>query len=41
LAGKDDQQRQDRQAPTAAAAQAGAPDGVVITDERGNLTAVA
>jgi len=41
LAGKDDQQRQDRQAPTAAAAQPGAPDGVVITDERGDLAAVA
>ena len=36
LAGKDDQQRQDRQAPTAVAAQPGAPDGVVITDERGS-----
>ena len=41
LADKDDQQRQDRQAPNPVAAQAGAPDGVVITDERGDLAVVA
>ena len=47
LATKDDQQRQERQVtgPTAAAAAAAAAattqDGVVLTDERGDLTAIA
>lgn len=40
LANKDDQQRQDRQAPTPAPAQQGATDGVVLLDERGDMTAV-
>ena len=41
LATKDDQQRQDRQAPSASTPQLGAPDGVVLTDERGDLAVVA
>jgi hypothetical protein len=41
IASKDDQQRQDRQAPNPAAPQAGAQDGVVLTDERGDLAVVA
>jgi hypothetical protein len=45
LATKDDQQRQERQvsgpAAAAAAATATAQDGVVLTDERGDLTAIA
>jgi hypothetical protein len=41
IASKDDQQRQDRQAPNPATPQAGVPDGVVLTDERGDLAVVA
>jgi hypothetical protein len=41
LATKDDQQRQERQTSGQAPPSPGAPDGVVLTDERGDLAAVA
>jgi hypothetical protein len=41
IATKDDQQRQDRQSPNPATPQLGSTDGVVSTDERGDLAAVA
>jgi hypothetical protein len=41
LATKDDQQREERQVSGQAVPSASAPDGVVLTDERGDLAAVA